>query len=45
LTCFWFQERAHAVGYAEWVAREVDAEILVRNTDGSVERRVVEPPA
>ena len=38
----WYRERAHAVSYAEWVAREVDcAEIIVRNADGSLARRSV----
>jgi hypothetical protein len=42
----WYRERPHAVSYAEWVAREVDsAEILIRNSDGSVERRLVERPS
>ena len=42
----WYRERAHAVSYAEWVAREVDcAEILIRNTDGSLERRILGRPA
>ena len=42
----WYRERAHAVSYAEWVAREVDcAEILVRNTDGRIERRIVGRPS
>jgi Uncharacterized protein conserved in bacteria (DUF2188) len=38
----WYRERAHAVSYAERVAREVEsAEILIRNSDGSVERRIM----
>jgi hypothetical protein len=39
----WYKDRAHAVSYAEWVAREVEtAEIRVYNRDGSVdEGRVV----
>jgi hypothetical protein len=33
----WYLERAHAVSYAEWVAREVDsAEIIIRNRDGTL---------
>jgi hypothetical protein len=32
----WYRDRAHAVSYAEWVAREVEsAEIRVYNQDGS----------
>jgi hypothetical protein len=39
----WYGDRAHAVSYAEWVAREVDrAEIRVLNRDGTLaESRVV----
>jgi hypothetical protein len=36
----WYRDRAHAVSYAEWVAREVDcAEIIVRNRDGTLADR------
>ena len=40
----WYRDRAQAVSYAEWVAREVDrAEIWVYNWDGSLaECRVVD---
>jgi hypothetical protein len=40
----WYRDRAHAVSYAEWVARELEsAEILFCNRDGSVaDVRVVE---
>ena len=42
----WYRERAHAISYAEWVARAVDsAEIVVRSTDGGVERRAVGRPS
>ena len=39
----WYRDRAHAVSYAEWVAREVEtAEIRVYNRDGSLaESRVI----
>jgi hypothetical protein len=39
----WYRDRAYAVSYAEWVAREVDsAEIRVFNRDGTLaESRVV----
>jgi hypothetical protein len=36
----WHGDRAHAVSYAEWVAREVGrAEIIVRNRDGTLADR------
>ena len=39
----WYRDRAEAVSYAEWIAREVDrAEIRVYNRDGSLaERRII----
>lgn len=39
-----YRNRADAVSYAEWVAREVDrAEIWVHNRDGTLaERRVID---
>lgn len=39
----WYRDRAHAVSYADWAAREVDrAEIRVYNRDGSLaEQRII----
>jgi hypothetical protein len=39
----WYRDRAQAVSYAEWVARELDrAELRVYNADGSLaEQRLI----
>ena len=42
----WYRDRAHAVSYAEWVAREVEqAETRVFNRDGTLAERRDEKPS